>query len=84
MAKDNESPLDDESIAFWQRKAGRPFSTEDSREINRNLTGFFRLLAKWAEEARQNVNELGSVAKSGVGSPDVNWPPRLKQGADKL
>lgn len=40
-----------ESAAFWSRRAGRPLSSEDDREIAANLTGFFRVLAAWSEES---------------------------------
>ena len=48
---DNE--LLSHTIAVWQRRTDRKLSREDARDIVRNMTGFFDLLAEWAEaEAR--------------------------------
>ncbi len=43
------------TIAFWQKKANRPLNTDDAREIVENVTGFFGVLAEWAERDRQSV-----------------------------
>lgn len=47
-----EEPLSD-CAEFWSRRAGRPLSSEDGREITKNLSGFFGLLSRWrdADEA---------------------------------
>lgn len=40
------------SSAFWSKRAGRPFSSEDAREATSNLCGFLSLLQEWeAKEA---------------------------------
>jgi hypothetical protein len=32
----------------WQPRLGRKLSDEDARQIMRNVTGFFNVLAEWA------------------------------------
>lgn len=35
---------------FWSKKYGGEITTEDAREITRNISGFFDVLSKWAAE----------------------------------
>jgi hypothetical protein len=37
---------------FWERRAERPLSREDAREIMGNLTGFFQVLSEWDQAER--------------------------------
>lgn len=37
-------------IAIWQPSSPAPLTAEDGREIAANVTGFFSLLAEWAEQ----------------------------------
>lgn len=45
-ANDN---LIDRTIAAWQPRYDRDLSREDARQIVENVTGFFSLLAEWAQ-----------------------------------
>lgn len=38
--------------AIWQPSYAAPLSDDDTREIARNVTGVFSLLARWAEQDR--------------------------------
>jgi hypothetical protein len=54
--------------AFWSRRAGRPFSFEDGREITENVTGFFSVLVEWArDEDRETEANSGSTTETTVG-----------------
>jgi hypothetical protein len=39
-----------DTITLWQPLMGRELTREDARQIRTNVTGFFRLLAKWDSE----------------------------------
>jgi len=41
--------------AFWSRKYDRELTTEDAREISRNISGFFSVLSRWAEKDRARM-----------------------------
>ena len=64
MAPNSENPSDfvaqseitDKTIAFWQKRTNRSLNAEDARQIMENLTGFFGMLADWAEKDRESVN----------------------------
>ena len=36
-----------DSGQLWERRAGRPLSDEEPRQVRENLCGFFRVLAEW-------------------------------------
>jgi hypothetical protein len=36
---------------LWERRAGRPLTDEEVRQIAENLAGFFSLLIKWERGA---------------------------------
>ena len=42
------------TIAVWQPRTPRRLSTEDTREITGNLTGFFAILAEWSRKEGRN------------------------------
>jgi hypothetical protein len=52
-----ENPLLDHTIAVFEPRAGRRLSREDAREIQHNLTGFFRVLLEWDARARRQAEE---------------------------
>lgn len=58
---------------LWSRRAGRELSVDDVREINHNLTGFFRLLAEWDEAAERapGAPEHGQQAEEPVAIKEV-------------
>lgn len=45
----------DDRRAFWSRRAGRVLTSEDARESDANLAGFFRVLREWEEAARASA-----------------------------
>ena len=61
--------LTEHTIAVWQPRTPRHLSTEDTREITENLTGFFAILAEWsrkeghdrATEDRVDVTATGGI-----------------------
>lgn len=63
------------TIEAWEPRYGRPLSDADAREIVRNVTGFFDLLAEWdakerldaARDARMIQTPTGGFSK-GSGS----------------
>lgn len=44
------------TIEAWEPRYGRPLTEADAREILRNLTGFFDLLAKWDEAEKKKTD----------------------------
>ena len=63
MPTDNENPeAAKQTLAFWQKKTNCTLNTEDARQIMENLTGFFGVLADWAE-AEKKCNQSVSVKK---------------------
>ncbi len=47
----NDNPID-RTIETWQPRLDRDLSREDARQIVENVTGFFSVLADWAQEER--------------------------------
>ena len=45
---------------IWGRRTSRKLTSEDEREIEQNVVGFFRLLAEWA--AKENGETDGEIA----------------------
>ena len=51
----------DRTIETWQPRSGRDLDREDARQINENVTGFFSVLAEWAQaESSQQANDDGA------------------------
>jgi hypothetical protein len=50
----------DETLAFWQPRTTRKLTREDAREINENLTGFFRVLMEWSRIDRDAAKPSNS------------------------
>jgi hypothetical protein len=42
------------TLEVWQPLTSRQLSDEDAREILANVTGFFRVLARWDRELHQS------------------------------
>ena len=52
----------------WQPRLGRDLGDEDARQIMRNVTGFFGVLAEWARaERREAANDAGSPTAANDG-----------------
>jgi hypothetical protein len=47
----NSDRLIERTREVFEPKAGHPLSDEDCREIHRNLSGFFSILAEWKAKA---------------------------------
>lgn len=43
-----------ETREFWEKRTGQPITEEDAREIIANVTGFFKVIAKWDNRAKEN------------------------------
>ena len=49
---------------IWQHRIVRELNDEDARQIMRNVTGFFGVLAEWSSvERRAAVNDTTAPAK---------------------
>ena len=44
---------------FWQARTGKPLSDEDAREMIENITGFFKILMRWDQEAKDRTKSSG-------------------------
>lgn len=42
-----------ETREFWEKRTGQPLTDEDAREIIANVTGFFKVIAKWDSRAKE-------------------------------
>ena len=42
-----------ETREFWEKRTGQPVTDEDAREIIANITGFFKVIAKWDSRAKE-------------------------------
>ena len=54
-----EGQSHDPTLDFWESRAAKKLSEEDSREIIENASGFFRILLQWAragDASRKRVN----------------------------
>jgi len=61
-ANDN---LTERTRQVWQPRLGRDLSREDARQIVKNVTGFFALLAEWSRaEMPSRANDTGQLAAS--------------------
>lgn len=47
MVKDDGDDARERGRKFWSARAGRELTTEDAREIEHNLTGFFAAMLRW-------------------------------------
>jgi hypothetical protein len=57
-ANDN---LIDRTIEVWQPRLRRNVSPDEARQIARNVTGFFSILAEWSEQP-EAANDQGKLA----------------------
>ena len=42
-----------ETREFWEKRTGQSITDEDAREIIANVTGFFKVIAKWDSRAKE-------------------------------
>ena len=42
-----------ETREFWEKRTGQPVTDEDAREIIANITGFFKVIAKWDSRVKE-------------------------------
>ena len=52
----------DDTLELWQRRTSRALTAEDGREIVENVSGFFRLLAKWRKASAETNSPNGEAA----------------------
>jgi len=50
MSKQKKEDFLKQSQHFWSEQYGKEISIEETKEINRNLAGFFEILMKWDNE----------------------------------
>ena len=53
-----------QTLAFWQPRTKRRLTSEDAREINQNLTGFFNILLEWDRADRAKRHRSKAHRKS--------------------
>ena len=59
--KPTNDNLIDRTIETWQPRAGCDLSRDDARQINKNITGFFSVLAEWTRaEIPEQANDDGA------------------------
>jgi len=56
-----DTDLNERTRRLWERRAGRPLTEEDFRQIAENLTGYFGLLIKW--DGQQGSDDQGRAAQ---------------------
>jgi hypothetical protein len=61
----SQAGLQERAVAFWSPRLKRDVSQEDARQIVENVTGFFSLIAEWAQADMPNpANDAGKPAAS--------------------
>jgi hypothetical protein len=65
----NQSPaandiLIERTRQLWRSRLGREVSCEDARQIAKNVTGFFAVLAEWSNAERCATNDNQTPSKS--------------------
>ena len=61
MASDISDELIDQTLAVWQPRSARRLTREDARQIVENIAGFFQVLARWDQVARQATMAASTV-----------------------
>jgi hypothetical protein len=56
--QETESRFVDEALVFWRRRATRPLSSNDIREITENISGFFQILMEWDSATDKSSTEV--------------------------
>lgn len=59
----SEKDFIQETIDFWEKRAGMKFTREDARQMIENVTGYFRILNEW--DRRENGKEKAMSLESG-------------------
>lgn len=49
---EKDSDLISRTIEVWQPYSDKPLTEEDAREIIRNISGFFDILASWDKKSK--------------------------------
>ena len=49
------------TLALWQPRSSRRLTDEDARQIEDNLTGFFKLLAQWRSAEVGSTHGVGAA-----------------------
>jgi len=68
------------TLEFWQPRSPGQLTEEDARQIIYNVTGFFRLLARWDAEARAKECEPGEGNARHCAHPVSEACPHLSEG----
>jgi hypothetical protein len=61
-ANDN---LIEQTRRLWHSRLGRDVSREDARQIAKNVTGFFAVLAEWSQGERRPANTNNAPSAAG-------------------
>jgi hypothetical protein len=63
--------LIEQTISVFESRTGRMISQEEARRAIEDISGFFRMLQRWAE------------AEDKEGCEDISGPPARDEGEDK-
>ena len=55
MSKPGPSTMTEHTLRVWQPRTDRELTTEDGREIERNVAGFFAVLREWSRAEQQQT-----------------------------
>ncbi len=53
LAPTDKEQIIKETCEFWESRTGQSLTDEDAREIIENITGFFKIIAKWDSKAKE-------------------------------
>lgn len=69
MTRQNKKTANADTLRVWQPRTDRELTTEDGREIERNVAGFFAVLREWSR-AEQQQDEPPDTSTSPTNSAD--------------
>ena len=55
MTRQNKKTANADTLRVWQPRTDRELTTDDGREIERNVAGFFAVLREWSRVERQQT-----------------------------
>jgi len=62
----------DRGLAIFQPRTSRELTREDMREIDRNLTGLFRLLLRWRLDEIEEERRTAGLGNDDLHEEDVD------------
>ena len=73
--RQTKKQIADQSLEFWQTRIPRVLSPEDTREITRNILGFFQTLMEWNSKANED-SEHATQLKATIAATDFEPLPK--------